>query len=120
MGKREFDLNEQIGLPSRTMTDAGVQALVKRYRGRRVYVPTNLHELHPLVQLLGQADAHALKDAVGAGNKHEIGHLAKFKTACRDAIIRDALSNGLSQADAANRLGLSRRTIQRIAKAGQS
>jgi hypothetical protein len=117
----EKDLNVMLGLPAGTLPNAAVEALAKRYRGRRLYVPKRtLDETHPLAQLLGLENALRLQDAIGPGNTKEIGRLHRLDVSRMHKIVCEALSDGWSQETAAHRLGFSRRQVQRIKKAGQS
>lgn len=87
--------------------------IAERWGGTRLYIPEDPGEDHELAKLIGIEAARALGDEY-AGERIEIPKADCWGRAVRDSLIREARTNGQSQASLALEYRLTERQVRNI------
>lgn len=100
------EMSELIGIPA-------TMAIVRAYGGVRLYVPMKLTHNHPLIKLVGSANAEKLVDRFGGEAHFDIPMAEAALRQIRDMEIRRQWPS-LSQSQLAMKYRTTERHIRRI------
>lgn len=101
------DIADLIGLPA-------TLKLVEHYGGGRLYVPKRFDPDHPLVKIVGHANAARLVEAYGGEEHFDIPRNLASVLAARNARIRDDRAGGMSHRQLALHYQLTERQIRNV------